>query len=139
MPEFEVVTGFYTIVPWLSGGLIIFGIVATVGLSILMGWYIGKNPKKKAANLWLGFGWILLFGVFAASVFTSTVIYQESRSLLRTQVQNVSNIEVITFIRDDTSAFIGKKDDGTLVSCRLIDKDKTNDIYVITCPPEGVK
>lgn len=133
MSEFEVVTGFFTFVPWLSGGFLIFGIVASIGLAILLGWWIGKSPEKRSANLWLSFGWIPLFGIFAASVFTGSIVYIEARNNLSKQIEVVSNIKVVTFIRGDDTAFVGTKD-GILFTCRLLDKDATNDIYTIDCP-----
>lgn len=136
MPEFEIVTGFYTIVPWLAGGILIFGIVATVGLAILMGWWIGKSPKSKSANILLGLGWIPLFGIFMMAAISVSIIYSESRSLLRKQIETTSGIHVITLIRDDTTAFVGKKDDKLMI-CRLVDKEPANDIYVIKCPDPG--
>lgn len=133
MDQYEVVTGFYTIVPWLSGGFIIFGIVTAIALSIVLGWWVGaKSAKKKTVNLWLAFGWIPIFGIFIGSVFTGGTIYYAARTNLSDQIELQSGIEVVTFIRGNDHAFVGTKE-NKLTTCHL-EEQEFSDRYKINCP-----
>lgn len=134
MIEFEVVTSFYTIIPWLTGGFIIAGIVLSVASALLLGWWIGaKSTPKKSYKLWFGLGWIPIFAIFFAGTFSGTTIYYEARNDLADQIKEVSGLTVATFVHGNDQSFIGRKEDGTtLVTCGITDL-KQGETYRVRC------
>ena len=133
MQDFEVVTNFYTLVPWLTGGFIIFGIVSAIALSILLGWWVGaRSTAKKSTSMWFALGWIPIFGIFVGSVFAGSAIYYESRNSLAKTIQLQSDIHVITFVRGNDHTFVGTKD-GELLICELSGQSDS-EIYIVNCP-----
>jgi hypothetical protein len=133
MQDFEVVTNFYTLVPWLTGSFIIFGIVAAIALSILLGWWVGaKSTVKKSNSMWFALGWIPIFGIFVGSIFAGSAIYYESRNNLSKTIQIQSDIHVITFVRGNDHVFVGTKDNELLI-CTLTGK-ASSETYIVNCP-----
>ncbi len=132
MGEFIVSTDFYTLVPWITGGWIIFGIIAMLALSLALGWWVGvKSDTGKKGRLWFAFGWIPIFGVFVGSVTIATSIYYSARNDLASEIKETGNINVITFVRGNETVFLGYKDDK-LVICNLKDLKQGNK-YTVIC------
>lgn len=132
MEEFVVTTDFYTLVPWITGGWIIFGIIAMIALSLALGWWVGiKTDVSKKGRLWFAFGWIPIFGVFLASVSIATNVYYSGRNDLATQIQSQADINVITFVRGNESVFLGRKGDD-LIICNLKSLNEGNR-YTVNC------
>jgi hypothetical protein len=132
MGNFIVSTDFYTIVPWITGGWIIFGIVAMITLSLALGWWVGiKSDTGKKGRMWFAFGWIPIFGIFVASVSIATNVYFAARNDLNAQIKSTSGINVITLVRGNESVFVGTKDDK-LILCTLKDLKQGNK-YTVIC------
>lgn len=132
MENFIVTTDFYTLVPWIAGGWIIFGIVAMIALSLALGWWVGvKTDVSKKGRLWFAFGWIPIFGVFLATVSIATNAYYASRNDLITQIKSQGDISVITFVRGNETVFLGRKAEE-LVTCNLKTLNEKNR-YLVIC------
>lgn len=133
MKEFEVVTNFYTMIPWITGSFIVIGIVLAIALSLILGWWIGaKSSAKKSYKTWFALGWIPIFAVFVGSVFSGSMVYYDARNSLSRQVQDVSGINVITFVRGNEYAFVGSTPEGDLTVCNITAL-KENERYRVNC------
>lgn len=120
MKEFEVITNFYTFIPWITGSFIVLGIVLAIAIALILGWWIGaKSTAKKSYKTWFAVGWIPIFAVFVGCVFSGSILYYNSRNSLSHQITEVSDINVITFVRGNEYAFIGSTPDGELTVCNL--------------------
>lgn len=133
MIEFELVTNFFAVIPWLSLAFIIVGTVLTIILSVWLGWRMGKDPiRHKSAKLWFALGWIPLFAIFSAFVFCGSYTYYTARGDLGEQVKEVSNISIVTLVRGNDHAFVGNAPDGRLVICNA-SPTKQSWTYKIIC------
>lgn len=131
--EFEIVTAFYTLVPWISTGFVILGLILLMALSIALGWYGGNKTKKsKKINTLFALGWIPIFGVFAASVFASSLVYYSSMDELKSQIKSNTGLTVVTFTRGDEKSFVTVDEDSKLMRCRVGD-EKFSNTYTVRC------
>lgn len=133
MIEFEVVTNFYSLIPWITVGLLIAGIVLAIAAALVLGWWIGnKSTPKKSYKIWFGIGWLPIFAIFVGCVFTGTSVYYDARNDLSAQVKDISNLSTVTFYNGNDHLFVGRKDDNTLVSCNITDLQENNK-YRVRC------